>query len=117
MPIILSTPQGTVERSLLSLIDWDEMATDLNLRTTWASCMAQLPALGGSGSQGVQHRSNWVEFCLQLVDSVHCTINGMFRNIEELKVNNKISQGLFCSDIRHKLTKPICLHHRRKRLR
>lgn len=98
MPTILSTPQGTIERNLLSLIDWDELATDPSLRATWSSCMAQLPALGGSGSQGAQYKTNWIEFCLQLVDSIHCTINGMFRNIEELKVN-KFSQVL-CSDKR-----------------
>jgi hypothetical protein len=83
----LDTLQGTIERHLLSLIDWDVMATDPSLRSTWAACMAQLASVGSSGSQGAQHRSNWIEFCLQLVDFIHCTINGMFRNIEELKVN------------------------------
>ncbi|EFX80838.1 hypothetical protein DAPPUDRAFT_303887 [Daphnia pulex] len=107
------TVKGTIERSLLSLIDWDEMATDPSLRATWAACMAQLPSVGGSGSQGAQHRSNWIEFCVQLVDSIHGTINGMFRNIEELKTQEASSNPLKLPALQHK--NPMVLLHDQQR--
>nr|CAH0109261.1 unnamed protein product [Daphnia galeata] len=107
------TVKGTIERHLLSLIDWDVMATDPSLRSTWAACMAQLPSVGSSGSQGAQHRSNWIEFCLQLVDSIHCTINGMFRNIEELKTQEASSNPLKLPELKHK--NPMVLLHDQQR--
>lgn len=105
--------KGAIERHLLSLIDWDEMATDSSLRAVWAACMAYLPSVGSSGSQGAQHRSNWIEFCLQLIDSIHFTINGMFRNIEELKIQEVSSNPLKLPELQHK--NPMVLLHDQQR--
>ena len=48
--------------------------------------MALLPCLGGSGAQGMQYKTNWVEFCFQLINSIHNSISGLFKNITEIKV-------------------------------
>ena len=85
----ITIPQATIEKTLYSLIDWDDMATNSYLRSKWSSCITLLPSLGGGGTLGANHKTNWIEFCLQLIDSIHSTVNDMFRNIDELKVDKQ----------------------------
>lgn len=78
--------QNTIERHLLSLVDSENMLLNTSIHVSWTTCMALLPSLGGSGTQGMQYKTNWVEFCFQLINSVHNSINGLFKNITEIKV-------------------------------
>lgn len=75
-----------IERHLLSMVDWRDMSLDSDLQSAWAECLALLPGLGGSGTNGIQHKTNWIELCTKIISSIHSSLNGLFRNVQEIKV-------------------------------
>jgi hypothetical protein len=68
------------------MIDSEDLTVGSNLLSLWSSCVALLPALGGSGIQGMQLKTNWIELCCQLVYAIHGCIDSLFTNITEIKV-------------------------------
>ena len=63
------------------MIDSEDLPVGL-----WSTCVALIPSLGGSGTQGMQLKTNWIEMCSQLVHAIHGCIDNLFANITEIKV-------------------------------
>ncbi len=68
------------------MVDLKDLSLDSNLQSVWAETLALLPGLGGSGTNGIQHKSNWIDLCSRTVNSIQLSINGLFTNIQEIKV-------------------------------
>ena len=87
LPISSIDPfQVSIEKHLLSLVDSESLQPESSIQASWAYCMSLLPGLGGSGPQGLQYKTNWIQFCTQLIQSLHSSMSMLFKNIEEIKV-------------------------------
>lgn len=78
--------QGTIEKFLLHFVDLSFIVPESSVQSLWAQCFALIPRLGGSGNQGAQHKTNWIELYSLVLGSLQRSVDSMFKHVDELKV-------------------------------